>query len=205
MFDLALKAYDPINGYDLPVFTGNVCNPEAVIPVQFQNFCAAVTKTQHNISPLYQLDSFDWTILIMYFTILGVLAVYGLYRVKQVIEFWRYRSIVPKPAGHYNEEELPVITVQLPLFNEMYVVERLLKAVTEIDYPRDRLEIQVLDDSTDETVKIASATVANYAAQGFQIHYIHRDDRTGYKAGALENGMKSAKGELVAIFDADFV
>jgi cellulose synthase/poly-beta-1,6-N-acetylglucosamine synthase-like glycosyltransferase len=205
MFDLALKAYDPINGYDLPVFTGNVCNPEVVIPVQFQNFCAAVTKTQNNISPLYQLDSLDWTILIMYFTILGVLAVYGLYRVKQVIEFWRYRAIVPKPAGHYSEEELPVITVQLPLFNEMYVVERLLKAVTEIDYPRDRLEIQVLDDSTDETVKIAEATVAQYANAGFDIHYVHRSDRTGFKAGALANGTMTAKGELLAIFDADFV
>src|SRR3982750_447105 len=167
MFDLALKAYDPINGYDLPVFTGNVCNPETVIPAQFQNFCAAVTKTQYNISPLYRLDSLDWTILLMYFTILGVLAVYGLYRVKQVIEFWRYRSIVPTAAGHYNEDELPIITVQLPLFNEMYVVERLLKAVTEIDYPRDRLEIQGVDDSTEGTVKIGEATVAHYANAGF--------------------------------------
>ena len=87
----------------------------------------------------------------------------------------------------------------------MYVVERLVKAVTEIDYPRERMEIQVLDDSTDETVKIASATVARYAEQGFDIHYIHRDDRTGFKAGALENGMKTAKGNLIAIFDADFV
>jgi cellulose synthase/poly-beta-1,6-N-acetylglucosamine synthase-like glycosyltransferase len=87
----------------------------------------------------------------------------------------------------------------------MYVVERLVKAVTEIDYPRELLEIQVLDDSTDETVRIASATVARYAAQGFDIHYIHREDRTGFKAGALENGMKTAKGNLIAIFDADFV
>src|SRR4029434_1031985 len=111
----------------------------------------------------------------------------------------------PKPKGHFAEEELPHVTVQLPLFNEMYVIERLVKAVTEIDYPRERLEIQVLDDSTDETVKIASATVAKYAAQGFDIHYIHRDDRTGFKAGALENGMKTAKGNLIASFDADFL
>src|SRR2546430_8463325 len=87
----------------------------------------------------------------------------------------------------------------------MYVVERLVKAITEIDYPRDRLEIQVLDDSTDETVKIGAATVADYAAQGFDIHYIHRSDRTGFKAGALANGTSTAKGELLAIFDADFV
>src|SRR5207247_6736386 len=105
----------------------------------------------------------------------------------------------------FAESKLPHITVQLPLFNEMYVVERLVKAVTEIDYPRDRLEIQVLDDSTDETASIARATVEKYARQGFDIHYIHRDDRTGLKAGALEQGMKTAKGNLIAIFDADFV
>ena len=87
----------------------------------------------------------------------------------------------------------------------MYVVERLVKAVTEIDYPREKFEIQVLDDSTDETVKLAEATVAKYAQQGFDIHYLHRSDRTGFKAGALEQGLKVAKGELLAIFDADFV
>ncbi len=162
-------------------------------------------KTMGNISPLYKLDAFDWTVLIIYFGILFVLAIYGVYRVKQVSEFWRYSKFPPKPKGQFADNELPFVTVQLPLFNEMYVVERLVKAVTEIDYPRERLEIQVLDDSTDETVRIASATVAKYAAQGFDIHYIHREDRTGFKAGALENGMKTAKGDLMAIFDADFV
>lgn len=168
-------------------------------------FSESVYKTWGNISPLYQLDLFDWTILVLYFGILGVLAVYGGYRVKQVIDFWRYRNFVPKPAGQFTDEELPLITVQLPLFNEMYVVERLLKAVTAIDYPREKLEIQVLDDSTDETVKLAEATVAKYQAEGFDIHYLHREDRTGFKAGALEQGNKTAKGELLAIFDADFV
>ena len=143
--------------------------------------------------------------LIIYFGILFVLSIYGLYRVKQVIEFWRYSKFPPKAKGEFTEDQLPHITVQLPLFNEMYVVERLVKSITEIDYPRDRLEIQVLDDSTDETVNIGRATVDRYAAAGFDIHYIHRDDRTGFKAGALENGMKTAKGELIAIFDADFV
>ncbi len=168
-------------------------------------FSDLVYKTWGNISPLYRLDGFDWLILLLYFSILGVLAVYGAYRVKQVIDFWRYRNFVPKPKGRFSEAELPHITVQLPLFNEMYVVERLVKAVTEIDYPREKLEIQILDDSTDETVKIAEATVATYAAQGFDIHYLHRLDRTGFKAGALEQGLKVAKGELLAIFDADFV
>lgn len=164
-----------------------------------------VNKTWGNISPLYKLDSFDWLILLLYFTILATLAIYGAYRIKQVIDFWRYRKFVPIPDGHYSEENLPRITVQLPLFNELYVVERLVKAVTEIDYPRDKFEIQVLDDSTDETVKVAEAVVAKYAHQGFDIHYIHRSDRTGFKAGALEHGLKSAKGDLLAIFDADFV
>ena len=172
---------------------------------KFPNFCEIVDKTAGNISPLYHLDRFDWTVLILYFSILTILAIYGGYRIKQVVDFWRYRKLAPQPSAHFAEDELPRITVQLPLFNEMYVVERLLKSVTEIDYPRDRLEIQVLDDSTDETVKLASATVENYRQQGFDVHYIHRTDRTGYKAGALENGLETAKGELVAIFDADFV
>jgi cellulose synthase/poly-beta-1,6-N-acetylglucosamine synthase-like glycosyltransferase len=171
----------------------------------FANFCAAATKTAANISPLYQLDGFDWTILILYFTILVVLAIYGGYRVKQVIDFWRYRKFVPQPKGSFDETDLPVITVQLPLFNEMYVVQRLVKAITEIEYPREKLQIQVLDDSTDETVKLAGETVEKYKALGFDIEYVHRSDRTGFKAGALENGMKTAKGELLAIFDADFV
>jgi len=178
--------------------TGDLC-------VDFPGFCEPIEKTAGNISSLYQLDAFDWTILIIYFSILTVLAIYGMYRVKQVIEFWRYSKFPPQPKGSFNEAELPLITVQLPLFNEMYVVERLVKAITEIDYPRDRLEIQVLDDSTDETVSIARATVENYARAGFDIHYLHRDDRTGFKAGALEYGLKTAKGELIAIFDADFV
>ncbi len=170
-----------------------------------KKYLDVVDKTAGNISPLYQLDTFDYTILIFYFGILGVLAIYGGYRVKQVVDFWRYRKLTPKPKAHYAAGEFPHITVQLPLFNEMYVVERLLKSITEIEYPRERLEIQVLDDSTDETVKLARATVEAYAKKGFDIHYIHRTDRTGFKAGALENGLKTAKGELVAIFDADFV
>src|SRR5499426_837674 len=164
-----------------------------------------VNKTWANISPLYQLDTFDYIVLLSYFSILFLLAIYGAYRIKQVIDFWRYRNFVPEPAGHFAEEDLPHITVQLPLFNELYVVDRLLKAVTAIDYPHDKFEIQVLDDSTDETVKVAEAVVAKYAAQGYDIQYIHRTDRTGFKAGALENGLKVAKGELLAIFDADFV
>jgi cellulose synthase/poly-beta-1,6-N-acetylglucosamine synthase-like glycosyltransferase len=177
-------------------------SPQAVFEQYFHDL---VNKTWGNISPLYKLDTFDWMILLVYFAILGTLAVYGAYRIKQVIDFWRYKDFIPTPGAYFPEAELPTITVQLPLFNELYVVDRLLKAVTAIDYPREKLEIQVLDDSTDETVRVAEAVVAKYEAQGFDIHYIHRDDRTGFKAGALENGNKFAKGELLAIFDADFV
>jgi cellulose synthase/poly-beta-1,6-N-acetylglucosamine synthase-like glycosyltransferase len=165
----------------------------------------AVAKTAENISPLYQLDAFDWTVLTLYFAILFVLSLYGAYRIKQVVDFWRYRRVEPRPKSHYAEHELPRITVQLPLFNEVYVVERLLAAVTAIDYPRELLEIQVLDDSTDETQERAAREVSRYSSEGFNITFIHRDDRTGFKAGALENGLKTARGELVAIFDADFV
>ena len=183
---------------DLHRLTGNLCS-------DFPRFCDEINKTAANISPLYQLDALDWFVLIIYFSILTVLSIYGAYRVKQVVEFWRYSKFPPKSRGIFSEVDLPRITIQLPLYNEMYVAERLVKAVSEIDYPRERLQIQVLDDSIDETVNIARETVARFAADGLDIHYIHRMDRSGFKAGALENGMKTATGELIAIFDADFV
>src|SRR5690349_2556466 len=110
-----------------------------------------------NISYLSSMDGFDWTIVILYFTILALLAILGIYRVRMVYQFWRYRNIKAQPKRRFAENELPRITVQLPLFNEMYVVERLLESVCKLDYPRRLLEIQVLDDSTDETVKIGRA------------------------------------------------
>ncbi len=102
-------------------------------------------------------------------------------------------------------KEYPIVTVQLPLYNEKYVIERLISSVCAMDYPKDRLEIQVLDDSTDETTIIASQLVDKYKAQGFDIKLIHRNRRRGYKAGALQNGLAQAKGEFIAIFDADFI
>ncbi len=99
----------------------------------------------------------------------------------------------------------PVVTIQLPIYNEMYVADRLIDAVCEIVYPRERLEIQVLDDSTDETRDIAELAVRRQAARGFDIKYVHRNDRTGFKAGALDEGLRLARGEFIAIFDADFV
>ncbi|NQT69253.1 MAG: glycosyltransferase [Desulfobacteraceae bacterium] len=102
-------------------------------------------------------------------------------------------------------ENWPRVTIQLPIYNELYVVERLIDAVCRIDYPKDLLEVQVLDDSTDDTVGIAKAMVAKMKARGFDIVYIHRTSRIGFKAGALKEGLKSAKGEFIGIFDADFV
>jgi hypothetical protein len=102
-------------------------------------------------------------------------------------------------------ETWPTITVQLPVYNELYVVTRLIDAVARLDYPRDRLQVQVLDDSTDETTRLARARVAYHQARGLDIELIHRRERSGFKAGALARGLASARGELIALFDADFV
>ncbi len=145
----------------------------------------------------------ELAVLGLYFLTLVILAVFGAHRYVMVYLYFRHKDQralpVPLPA------RLPRVTVQLPLYNEMYVVDRLLDSVTKIRYPRELLEIQVLDDSTDETVTIAETAVARYREQGFDIHYIHRDERSGYKAGALDAGLSVAKGEFVLIFDADFV
>ena len=142
-------------------------------------------------------------ILIAYFFVLSILGIYGWHRYYLVYEYMKNKDRVPGPPPPM--AELPVVTIQLPIFNEMYVADRLIDAVCEIDYPKDKLEIQVLDDSTDETTEIAALAVRRQAALGFDITYLHRTDRTGYKAGALEAALKVARGEFVAIFDADFV
>ncbi|HEX6209716.1 MAG TPA: glycosyltransferase, partial [Methylomirabilota bacterium] len=142
-------------------------------------------------------------VLAAYFFILIVLAGYGWHRYYLVYVYMKHRDRVPVPAGRF--ETLPTVTVQLPIYNEMYVVERLIDAVARIDYPREKLEIQVLDDSIDETRSIAELAVRRAAAQGLDIRYFHRTDRTGFKAGALEAGLRVARGEFVAIFDADFI
>src|SRR5688572_2516774 len=141
-------------------------------------------------------------ILATYFFVLVILAVYGWHRFYLVYLYMKHKDRHPLPAGL---DALPVITVQLPIYNEMYVADRLIDSVCELDYPRELLEIQVLDDSTDETRIVAERAVQRNAARGIDISYIHRTDRTGYKAGALEAGMKAAKGEFIAIFDADFM
>jgi cellulose synthase/poly-beta-1,6-N-acetylglucosamine synthase-like glycosyltransferase len=145
----------------------------------------------------------ETVVLGAYFFVLIILAAFGWHRYYLVYVYMRNKDKVPVAQGQFSE--LPVVTVQLPLYNEMYVVDRLIDAVARIDYPRDRLEIQVLDDSIDETRGIAELAVRRHALQGLDIKYLHRSDRTGYKAGALEAGMKVARGEYIAIFDADFI
>src|SRR5919106_4957761 len=140
--------------------------------------------------------------LATYFFVLVILAVYGWHRYYLVYLYMKNKDRRPVPAGAL--DKLPVVTVQLPIYNEMYVADRLIDAVCRIDYPRELLEIQVLDDSTDETRSVAEQAVRRNAAAGIDIKYLHRTDRTGYKAGALEAGLQLAKGEYIAIFDADF-
>ena len=152
---------------------------------------------------IYVPNAFDLAILIPYFTILIILSVYGIHRYYLTYLYLKNRGKLPKPAKQF--DELPRVTIQLPIFNERYVIERLLEAATRIDYPRERLEIQVLDDSTDETVHIASRLVSEYVQAGYPVSYHHRTNREGFKAGALAEGMKKATGEFIAIFDADFV
>ena len=157
----------------------------------------------HTFSGIYQANSFDLAMMIPYFVVLTVLAAYGIYRYVLVYNFYRYRDNVPGPPPSVSE--WPKVTIQLPIFNERYVVERLVEAVAQFDYPREKFEIQLLDDSTDETQAVARACVERQQALGLPISYIHRDNREGFKAGALQEGLKTASGELVAIFDADFL
>ncbi len=145
---------------------------------------------------------FATAVLALYYSVLGLLALYGTHRIVLVVAYLRRRPPAEAPPP---PDTWPVVTVQLPLYNEMYVAERLLDAVCGLDYPRDRLEIQVLDDSTDETTGLVAAAVARYRGEGYDVQHLHRAERTGFKAGALAAGLERARGELVAIFDADFV
>jgi cellulose synthase/poly-beta-1,6-N-acetylglucosamine synthase-like glycosyltransferase len=149
-----------------------------------------------------------------YFAVLLVLAMYGLHRSHLVLTVLRHRralkalkeGVPALPAGTVEgRDDLPHVTIQLPLYNEATVAGRLLDHVAAIEWPRARLEIQVLDDSTDETRALVRAKVESLREGGLDVVYVHRVDRTGYKAGALDNGLRVAKGELVAIFDADFL
>jgi cellulose synthase/poly-beta-1,6-N-acetylglucosamine synthase-like glycosyltransferase len=131
------------------------------------------------------------------------MSLYGIHRYFIIFLYFRNRHRTPRPPLRFSE--LPTVTVQLPVYNEIYVIKRLLTAVSQIDYPREKLEIQILDDSSDETTEIAHREAVHLRQLGFQVELVRRLDRIGFKAGALNHGLKQAKGEFFLILDADFI
>jgi cellulose synthase/poly-beta-1,6-N-acetylglucosamine synthase-like glycosyltransferase len=147
-------------------------------------------------------DTLQNVFLLIYLLVLLLLCIYGAHRYQLIYLFHKYKS--KHPVLRLNAAELPEVTIQVPVFNEQYVLERLLRSLRQLEYPRDRLEVQILDDSTDETTHIAQQIVEEMRNEQFDVHYMHRADRQGYKAGALNEGLKHARGEFIAILDADF-
>jgi cellulose synthase/poly-beta-1,6-N-acetylglucosamine synthase-like glycosyltransferase len=142
-------------------------------------------------------------ILVVYAFFLAAILLYNLLQLNLLFHYLRRGKIAPPPS--LDPASLPLVTIQLPLYNEPYVAERLIDNILALDYPRDRFEVQVLDDSTDGTTALCERKATHYRAQGFDIQVIHRTDRWGYKAGALADGLPRAKGEFIAVFDADFL
>jgi len=159
------------------------------------------------------MESMQSVWLVIYLFALLSLFTYGMncyllmifYRLRRPRALSRHIEIKKTFYQNYPSKNWPRVTIQLPIFNERYVVERLIESVCRFDYPKELFDIQILDDSTDDTIDIAKSVARQMKGRGFDIQYIHRDYRTGFKAGALREGLKTAKGELVAIFDADFV
>jgi cellulose synthase/poly-beta-1,6-N-acetylglucosamine synthase-like glycosyltransferase len=149
--------------------------------------------------------SIGLAVTVAYLTILAVLSLYGVHRYWILYLYWKHYKKAPPLVAPPPPVDWPKVTVQLPIYNEVYVVERLIDSICALDYPRDRLEIQVLDDSNDHTQALAQNKTAEMRARGFDVRYVRRADRHGYKAGALANGLREAAGEFVAIFDADFL
>jgi cellulose synthase/poly-beta-1,6-N-acetylglucosamine synthase-like glycosyltransferase len=156
---------------------------------------------------IHQLSWFDWAILVPYFAVLAVLSLYGMHRYEMIRGYVKNRKKLAAPPAVVpaSESEWPSVTIQLPMYNERYVVERLLEETLKMDYPKDKLQIQVLDDSTDDTHPFTEALVERYQALGYNIEYRHRTNRHGFKAGALQEGLETATGEFLAVFDADFI
>ncbi len=152
---------------------------------------------------LSHLTTADVALVAAYSLITVVLCIYGLHRYRLMHLYYRHRDrATGDPPLRFSE--LPAVTIQLPIYNERFVVEDLLDAACRIDYPHDRLQIQVLDDSTDETQQVAREAVGRLQSLGYPIEYRHRENRDGFKAGALRDGLKTARGEFIAVFDADF-
>ena len=148
-------------------------------------------------------ETLRWPLTLAYVGTLCLIATYGLHRYWLVYQFRKHVRELHRPARRYTK--LPRITVQLPMFNEGAVAQRIIDAACELDYPAELLQVQVLDDSTDDSAEVARQRCEYWKNRGVDIEYRHREIRTGYKAGALADAMPSATGELIAIFDADFV
>src|SRR5215472_3893591 len=182
--------------------------PSDFVPALLLARSSAAERLINNImnnpfAGIHQLNWFDWAMLIPYFTVLFILSIYGIHRYHVIHTYFKYRKKARgEPPRRF--EKLPPVTIQLPLYNERYVLERLIDEVIKIEYPRELLQIQVLDDSTDDTHAFADALCERYANMGYPIEYHHRTNRHGFKAGALQEGLKTASGEFVAVFDADF-
>ena len=181
----------------IPQLASWIAAPKGIGPFIRQHFL------DRTFQGLYHANAFDVALLIPYFAVLILLASYGVHRYILVYLYYKNRkNRTAEPPTRF--ENLPRVTVQLPIFNEQYVADRLIDCVCRLQYPKEQLDIQVLDDSTDETVDVVRNLVERYAALGHPISYHHRTNREGFKAGALQEGMKTAKGEFIAIFDADF-
>ncbi|MGB2824754.1 MAG: cellulose synthase family protein, partial [Phycisphaerae bacterium] len=153
--------------------------------------------------PMDWVDLVETIFMTVYTFSLIMVSVYGFHRYMIVYLYYKNRRRAPKAPGKF--EELPTVTIQLPMYNERHVARRVIEGACRIDYPPEKLQVQVLDDSTDDTCRIALEAVQEYRGKGIDIEYIHRDNRRGYKAGALENGIRTARGEFITIFDADFI
>ncbi len=148
------------------------------------------------------VSSLAMPIVAAYLVLLGMVSAYGVHRLVIVWLYYRHRA--ERPRGR-PMSDLPIVTVQLPVFNERAVVERLIDAACRLDWPQDRLQVQVLDDSSDDTVSLSRAVARRWRGRGVDVEVLHRADRTGFKAGALAAGTRQARGEFLAVFDADFV
>jgi len=144
-----------------------------------------------------------YALLVCYLVVTGILAAYGIHRYQLVYLYYKHRRNLPRRSASF--AQLPRVTIQLPMFNERFVAERVIDHTCAIDYPRELLEIQVLDDSTDDTTEIADRVVRRWRDAGFNIRLIHRENRAGFKAGALDNGLGQTDSQFILIFDSDFI
>ena len=149
------------------------------------------------------LDLLRYGLTGLYLLMLSLVVLFGIHRWVLVYLYYKHSRNRPVCTGRF--ADLPRVTIQLPMYNERYVARRVIELACQVDYPPELLQIQVLDDSTDDTVEIARAAAEGMRAAGHDVVYVHRDNREGFKAGALEEGLKTATGEFVCIFDADFL